>query len=471
MPKKVNQNEDEKTVKKTTTKTTTKKVSTSEPKKSKPTVKKATVKKETTEVENKNLESIATTKEEKIQKSISIKGDENKIQDTMGIFEILLAFIVVALIGGMIGYAAKGKVNPGIDGEYTVVNKELQKFIEQYNYILDNYYGEIDKEQLIADAISGMLSSLDPYSTFIDDESNRSMIMLEGSYEGMGVEIYTDKDGNIVILNVFDNSAASEAGLKPNDIITTLDGQSLEGKTNSDFVEMVKKIKSNKIKLGILRDKENIEVTLSKRTIILKSVNSQMLDNNIGYIAISIFAGNTDEQFKEALIDLESQGMKSLIIDVRNNSGGHLETVENMLHELLDSSHIIYQTESNTEKEVIYSKGKTTKNYPIAILINENSASASEILAATLQEELNAYLIGKTTYGKGTVQRLQNVSGVGQYKFTTKKWLTPSGKWIDGVGVTPDLKVELDQKYYTNPSQETDNQFQSAIKYLKNFKD
>lgn len=460
MPKKINK-EEEKTkiaTPKKTTKTAAKKDGKSTTTK-KPATRKASVKKEP----------ISATEKVEINNETILKVNKQK-EETTGFFEILLAFVVVALIGGMIGFSARGKVDKGYGEDYTVVNEELQKFIEQYNYILDNYYGDIDKNELIANAISGMLSSLDMHSIFIDNTSNSQMITLEGKYEGMGVEIYNDNDGNIVVLTVFEDSAAFEAGIKPNDILVSLDGQDLVGKKTSEFVAMFKNIKNKEIKLGIKRENKNLEVTVSRRTVVLKSVKSQMI-GNIGYIDIDIFADNTDEQFKEALNELESRGMKSLIIDVRGNSGGHLRTVENMLYEFLDSSHVIYQTESNTERNVIYSKGSKTKEYPIVILMNENSASASEILAATLSEELGAYLIGNTTYGKGTVQELRTINGVGQYKFTTKKWLTPKGNWIDGIGVVPNLKVDLDNEYYNNPTQENDNQLKSAIEHLNNLKD
>jgi len=433
-----------------------------------------------------NTTSKETTKKEPVKKTSVKKAvpidkekvvefkviDDKKDLKESNTFEMIIVLVIVALLGTMIGFVARGKFKTNNDDNYTVVNKEIQTFIDQYNYILDNYYGEIDKNELIANAIQGMLSSLDDHSTFINNgQSNSLMISLEGQYEGLGVEIYNNASGEIVILTVFDNSSASEAGLQPNDIVVSLNGESLEGKTTSEFVEMVKKNPDKDFKLGVKRKDETLELNVTKRKVVLESVHSQVLDNNIGYIIIDIFAENTDGQFKKALNDLEGKKIESLIIDVRNNSGGHLSAVENMLYEFFDSSHIIYQTESNTEKKVVYSKGTKNKDYSIVVLTNGNSASASEILAATLSEEYGAYLIGETTYGKGTVQELRNVGEIGQYKFTTKKWLTPKGNWINGVGIKPNKEVTLDENYMKNPSYENDNQLQEAIKYLNELKD
>ena len=222
----------------------------------------------------------------------------------------------------------------------------------------------------------------------------------------------------------------------------------------------------NNMKLTILRDEQKYIFDVPKEFINLESVFYEMKENKTGYIEISIFANNTYKQFKKALEELESQGMKSLILDVRGNSGGHLSAVEDMLSLFLDESHVIYQTEDKTGIEKKYSKGKKDKTYPIVILQDLNSASASEILASTLRDELDAYIIGNTSYGKGTVQELQTISNVGQYKFTTKKWLTPKGIWINEIGVVPDLEVTLTEDYFKEPTLDNDNQYQAAIKHL-----
>ena len=191
----------------------------------------------------------------------------------------------------------------------------------------------------------------------------------------------------------------------------------------------------------------------------------------IGYVKISIFADNTYEQLKNILIGLEKQNMQSLIIDVRNNTGGYLASVEKILGLFLDSTHVIYQIEDKTGTKKYYSLGKETVDYDVVILTNEISASASEILSAALKEELEAVSIGKKTYGKGSAQKLHTMSDGTQYKFTTQKWLTPAGDSIDGKGIDVDYDVTLDSVYFENPIFENDNQLQVALDYLKNKKE
>lgn len=393
-----------------------------------------------------------------------------KLKKNYDIFEVVLVIIIVSFISIIIGYTI-GDKKEGNLLEYTTIDNELQKFIDQYNYILDNYYGDIDKNELVNNAIESMFDSLDIYSNIIDEStSNSTMIKLKGEYEGLGIEIYNDNDGNIVVLTVFENSPADKAGIKVDDIITKFNGNDLTGKTTTEFVNMVKE-DNDKIKLEIKREDKTKEVEVSREKIVLDSITSKMLDNKIGYLSIDIFASNTDTQFAEALKSLENQGMKGLIIDVRGNSGGHLSSTQSILCQLLDGSHIIYQTQNKNETNIVYSDGVVTKNYPIVVLVDINSASASEVLAGALQQEYKAYIIGTRTFGKGTVQELNNLEGIGEYKITTKKWLTPNGTWVEGVGIQPDLEVLLDETYANNPTDENDKQLQAAIKYLKDFKD
>lgn len=452
-----------KTTKKEETKTTTRKKKTTTKTDSKTTTKrtKRKPKEEIWTIDTSNLNLYKEKPKKKI--TINIKKDYD-------IFEVALIIIIIAFIGIIVGYTIGDKDNDNIL-KHTTVDKELQKFIEQYNYILDNYYGDIDKSKLVNGAIESMFDSLDAYSNIIDEAtSNSTMIKLDGKYEGLGIEIYNDNDGNIVVLTVFEDSPAKKAGIEVNDIITKFNGTSLTGRTTTEFVNMVKEIEG-KFNLEIKRKDKTKEIEVAREKIILDSVSSKMLDDKIGYLSIDIFASNTDSQFAESLKNLENQGMKSLIIDVRGNTGGHLSSTQNILCQLLDGSHIIYQTQNKKETNIVYSNGTVTKNYPIVILVDINSASASEVLAGALQQEYKAYVIGTRTFGKGTVQELNKIDGIGEYKFTTKKWLTPNGTWVEGVGIQPDKEVLLDENYANNPTDENDNQLQAAIKYLKDFKD
>lgn len=416
-----------------------------------------------------NIEQVDKKISEKKSKITSYKKEEqqsiNKEQNKYGIFEIVLVVVITSLIFSLVGYFIGIKSNLIGDVNYSTASKEIQKFIEEYNYILENYYGDIDKEELVSSAIKGMLSSLDEYSEFVGDDSSNFSITLEGEYEGLGIGVSSTTDNEIIITTIYPNSPADKAGLKVGDIITKFNNESVEGLSTTELVDKISQ--TEEINLTVLREEEELTFNLKKDKIVIESVHSEMKDNNIGYIKVDIFANNTYSQFHQALEDLEKQNMESLIIDLRSNGGGHLSAAKDILSLFLNDTHVIYQTEDKNGIEKFYSEGNEDKNYKIVILQNSISASASEVVTSCLKEQLGAYVIGTTSYGKGTVQNLQNVSGIGQYKVTTKKWLTSNGEWINEVGIKPDLEVNLSEKYFKNPSLDTDDQYQAAIKYLK----
>lgn len=378
---------------------------------------------------------------------------------------VLITCVVSLLIGVIISDS-----DDNLKYEMIETDIELQNFVDQYNYIVDNYYGQVNKKELLESALKGMVDSLeDPYSSYLDENNSSSFnATLNGSYEGIGVEITNDISKNIIVTKVFENTSAADAGIEPLDIIISIDDKQITNTSTSDFVAMVKELENSSFNLGIKRGDNNITVTVSRKQVILDSVSSEMLYKNnkkIGYIYISIFAMNTDVQFKNALIQLEKDGMESLIIDLRGNSGGHLTTVDNMISEFLDSDNIIYQIENKEKKTIYYSKGKENKKYSIIVLVDGDSASASEMMTAALKESYGATIVGTTTFGKGTVQELKD-SNENQYKITTKRWLTPNGNWINGIGIKPDYEIELDEVYYEEPSKENDNQLQKALDLL-----
>ena len=447
----------------TTTKTTKggKKVTKKEENKNTVTKKRANKKVELEQVDNKIKQEIIPTvinehKEE-------IKQDKEKTK--FGVFEYVILLVIISLIFSLLGYFIGIKANNSLEDDYVTVNKELREFIEEYNYILENYYGQVNSSELIENALKGMLSSIDNYSGFIDNGSNNNSISLKGEYEGLGIGVLNDKDGNIIIATLYGDSPASKAGIQIGDIVYKLNGEDLTGQDNSVLVDKIAEL--DDINLIIKRNDEELEFNLKKEKVVIKSVTSEMLDDNIGYIKVDLFAENTDEQFQTALSDLEGQNMQSLIIDLRGNNGGHLTSVKNMLSLFLNDTHIIYQTEDDNGIEKVYSTGNEDKEYKIVILQDLGSASASEVMASALREQLNAYIIGNTSFGKGTVQSVRKVDGIGEYKVTTMKWLTSNGVWIDGNGIQPDLEISLTEGYYENPTRENDTQFQAAIDYLK----
>lgn len=391
---------------------------------------------------------------------------ENKQFKTSELIVLILITLIIGFILGMSIFKAFSE-----DKNEKNINTSdiaLSKFIENYNYIVNNYYGELDREELIASAISGMIDSIDdPYTTYIDEtDSNTFNTTLEGSFEGIGVEVINDSDNNIIVYRVLEDSPASKAGIQSMDIIKSINGTSLENTKTSDFVSIIKKSDLTTFELKLIRNNEEINLKVNRERVTIKSVSSEIFEKNnkkIGYIYMSIFANNSYMQFKNELNKLEENNIEGLIIDVRSNTGGYLTSAENIISLFLDSSHVIYQTEDKEGVEKFYSHGTTTKKYPIIILTNEASASASEILTAALKEEYGAISVGKTTYGKGTVQELKTLPDGEQYKFTTKKWLTPNGTWINETGIPVDIEIEFNKDYYDNPIYENDNQLQTAI--------
>lgn len=396
-----------------------------------------------------------------------------KIMDKFSLKEVIILIIVTALASLLTGFAITNRmIKDKYQANSISTSSQIDTFIKNYNYIISNYYGEVDEDKLLDAALEGVLEALgDPYTTYIDEtEVDNFNIQLEGSYQGLGIEIYNDTNNELTILTVFSDSPAAKAGLKPGDIFLKIDGENVSGLTSQEFSNKVKNREHDKFVLTIKRGKEQLEIEAETNQVTLTSAVSKIIESDkrkIGYLGISVFANNTYLQVKEELEKLESEGIDSLIIDVRSNTGGHLTSVENILGLFLDSSHIIYKTQDNDKIDTVYSSGESTKSYSIVVLTNEMSASASEILTATLKEECGAKSVGKKTYGKGSAQELRTLPDGTQYKFTTKKWLTPKGNSIDGVGVDVDLEVEFDSSYYDNPVDENDTQLQAAIKMIK----
>lgn len=409
----------------------------------------------------------------KQQKELEQKNKRNnkKVKYRYRNAEVLILVISTAIICFISGSFLSIRITKLFKNQESnnEMQNELSEIEETYQYILNNYYGEIDKEKLIENAISGMINSLtDNNSTYISEEaSNNFNALLDGTYYGAGVEIVL-YDDNIRVSSVFKNSPADKAGIKPADIIVSINGISTKGLSTQETVNLIKE-KQN-IKLVIERDGTKIEKTLNLETVIIDSIYSEIIEKNdkkIGYIYISIFALNTYEQFKTNLQELEKQNIDSLIIDVRSNSGGHITSASKILSLFLKSDKIIYQLEDKNGIKKYYSEGNEDKTYPIVVLVNGESASASEILASTLKEQYGAKLVGETTYGKGTVQELNQTESGLQYKITTQHWLTSNGIWIDGKGIEVDYEIKLDDEYYKNPTEETDSQLQKAIEILK----
>ena len=397
----------------------------------------------------------------KNNESFDSRKKGNRKFKTTEVAIILVIGVVVSLIMG--SFITLKLYTPS--GEK--VDSELQEFISNYEYITDNYNGKINKEELLDAALEAMLSKLDKNSTYLEsDDSKNFNILLEGSYSGLGIQVYNDDDKNLVIYSVFKNSPADKAGLKPDDIITAINGKNVKGMTSADLAKMITKLNGKKVKLAFIRDKKEQTVYVELGKINIESVASNIYKkegNKIGYIGVSIFASNTYNQFKKELDRLEGDNIDALVIDLRSNSGGYLSTAENMISLFLDSNHIIYQIQKDSQITKHHSKGVIDKKYKIVVLVNEQSASASEIMASALHEQYGATLVGKKTYGKGTVQELQDLKSGDKFKLTTKNWLTSKGNWVNEKGINPDIEIDLSDRYKNNPSEENDGQLQAAL--------
>ena len=381
----------------------------------------------------------------------------------------ILFLLIGILIGTVTTYLLSIKLFNNKPKENTIKNSNFQSLYDTYDIIKEKYYKDIDDETLINGAINGLMESLDDkHSMFFDKEAKKDFENeLSGSYYGIGAEIKQVNDDEVMINKVFDDSPAEKAGLKSGDIFISIDGKETKGLTVSEIASNLKSEKKENAIIVIRRGEEELTIKVQKDNVNLLSVSSKMLDDNIGYVAVSIFGEKTYYQFKEAVENLEKQNMKSLIIDLRGNSGGYLSTVTYMLNEFLDSSKTIYQMKTREGIEKFSALDNTSKSYKVIILVDENSASASEIMCSAMQEQYGATLVGTTTYGKGTVQETENLPNGTLIKYTIQEWLTSKGNSINDVGVKPDVEVTISEEYTKNPIEANDNQLQKAIELAK----
>lgn len=355
---------------------------------------------------------------------------------------------------------------------YLTVIKDLDKVVDTYYAIVDNYYGELDKKTLIDGAVEGMISSVgDTFTSYTNaDDTSSFNETINGSYEGIGCTIATYTEGDIVVIDIFENSPADKAGLKVGDIIMKVDGTSYTDKNSNDLSNYIKNSKKEKVVLTVIRDDKEIDITINLSKVEIPYVTGKVIEKDnkkIGYINISLFSANSYKQFKNKLEELEKDKIDSLIIDVRGNSGGYLTSVTDICNLFLEKGKIIYRLENSPKN--INKKKDTTKEkrtYEVVVLINGASASASEILASAIKESYNGFIVGTNSYGKGSVQQTKKLLDGSMIKYTTQKWLTPNGNSINEVGVTPTNIIELSEEYLNNPSMETDNQLNEAIELL-----
>ncbi len=331
--------------------------------------------------------------------------------------------------------------------------EDMHKLNVTYDLIDRRFMDQIEPEKLVDGAIQGMLAALnDPYTSFMNpEETDHFTQSVDAYFTGIGAEVSLD-NGNIIVVSPIKGSPAEKVGLRARDLILSVNGESLSGLSLTDAVNKIRGPKGTQAKLQIKREgfENPIELIVVRDEIDLETVFSEMVGDGIGKIEIRQFSVHTVESFNSQLEGLEEQGMKALLIDVRNNPGGYLEGVAQILYSLIPEGKLLLMSEDRQgERESIVSQGPG-RTYPIAVLINGGSASASEILAAAVRQSGNGVLIGENTYGKGTIQsQFTEPYGDGSLlKLTIAKWLTPNGSWVHETGIEPDVEVKQPDYFY-----------------------
>lgn len=417
---------------------------------------------------------VIPVKEEIIQEVIVNTKDEEQEQpkSSFNLTEVIVIMVITALFGAFIGGVVVYLRDDNTCPKCTSIRKDLDELVSTYDKITSEYYEDLNKTALVEAGIKGMIDYLgDPYSRYMSlDEATNFNEELDGKFVGMGAMITVNGEGKIYISSLFNNSPATRSGMKVNDIIAKVDGTSTDGLTVTQVSSMIKSgAVGTKVKVEVIRDGQTLEVEITRGEVEIDSVHGEVIERNnkkVGLLTIDRFAANTYEQFEKAYTDLKDKGVDSLLVDVRYNTGGHLNVVEKIASMFLSKDAVVYGLNTKGTITKIAAKQDKKITLPVAMLVNGGSASASEILAAALKENLNIQIIGTNTYGKGTVQKLVTLESGATVKYTIQKWLTPKGNEIDKVGVAPTIVVEEDDKYKENPIRENDNQLNVAIETL-----
>lgn len=400
-----------------------------------------------------------------------IKGEEEKkfLNTRFNLIEVVAVMFVTVIISVTITILVTHKTKDA--AKIVKTNNDLKEVLSAYDTIMSEYYDEVDKKTLVNSAIEGMMSCLkDPYTEFYDEkESQEFSDNLEGNYTGIGIEIKLDDSKKLVVNRVFDESPASKAGVKSGDFIISIDGTSTKDKTLDEISKLIKDDKKTEVKIEIERDKKIEVYTMQKTKVDLPSVEYKIIEQKgkkIAKIDITTFANNTYKQFKKVYDEVSTKKVDGIILDLRGNTGGYLTTATSIIEMFVNKGDVMYQLSSKGNTQKVTNEKERIIKEKVVVLVNGASASASEILTATLKENVSSEVVGTKTYGKGKVQKAKKLANGTMMKYTIQNWLTPSGKEIDGKGVEPTIEVKMDQKYYDNPSDKTDNQLQKALEVI-----
>jgi carboxyl-terminal processing protease len=344
----------------------------------------------------------------------------------------------------------------------------FQPFWESWRLLHNEYYDQpLEDVTLVNGAIQGMLATLgDPNTRYLTPEQeNAARNQMQGQLEGIGAEVTEADDGSIVIVSPYEGSPAEDAGLQSGDILREADGTPLTGMPVSEAASLVRGPAGTIVNLTIERDGETFQVEVTRGVIRVPSVRGEMLENNIAYARLSRFGDNSAEELHNLLTDLMAQNPNGLILDLRGNPGGGLDTVVEIADDFLSEGQVVTQEFGNESDKVFESTEEgVAEEVPLVILIDGGSASASEVLAGAIRDRERGVLIGTTSFGKGTVQTWWSLSNQGGLRITTARWLTPDGTWVHGEGLDPDYFVALPD--VETAEEFTDTQLQAAIDYL-----
>ncbi len=406
-----------------------------------------------------------------------MKSSQKKQSSTPKLLGFIILLFFVFMLGWNVGvnhtYQKQGMDSGNVVsspyGETETVN--MQIFWDTWNILSGKYVDPhvLDSQEMIFGAVSGMVNALeDPYTGFMTPKENKDFQdSLEGTLEGIGAEL-TMRNGMITVISPLKGSPAKAAGLRPEDIIIEVDGQSVDEMTFEQAVMKIRGEKETSVILTILRknSREPIKLSIVRDKIKVNSVNWEMNDK-IAIIEINQFGNGTRYEFSKAVNDILNQRPEGAILDLRYNGGGYLDGAVDIVSEFIEQGKVVTIKKRNPEEdEIIYTNGQARiTNTPLVVLINKGSASASEIVAGAIQDNKRGYIIGETSFGKGTVQEVENLIGGASLRITVAKWFTPNDNNISEVGITPDLIVERTTEDYENNE---DPQLDAAIEYLEN---
>lgn len=382
----------------------------------------------------------------------------------------LLIFALTTILNFTVGSFITSPLGFG----YALTKNEkaaYEKFIALKAHLLKNYYKELDEDQLIEGAIKGMFESIgDPYTQYMGaKEFGDLMTSTKGTYGGIGVIVTPGEDGYVTVVSPIEDTPGERAGLIPGDKIIAVNGESISGDKLDYAVSLMKGDPQSEVKLTILREdkKETFEVAIVREEVRLKTVKSEVLQNDIGYLRITMFDEKTADDFKTHLKDLKAKNIKGLILDLRNNPGGLLDECVEIADEILGEQVIVYTEDRNGNRKVEKSD-KRQLEMPLAVLVNKGSASASEILSGAIKDGGQGTIIGTTTFGKGLVQQVRPLADGTGFKYTISEYFTPNGTNIHGTGVVPDIVVELPEESENQGAEkQEDVQLNKAIEVIR----